>query len=269
MNSIPDQIVDFFITGVQKGGTTALDMHLRRCPGIQMARTKEIHYFDNEGLNWSAPAREPLHECFDWSAGRLLLRGEATPIYSYWPHALERLHHYNPSAKLIMCLRHPAYRAHSHWRMETRRGLDSLPFAAVISETGRSRVSSAPLGVHRIFSYVERGFYSAQIKRMQSLFPDNQIHFLRTDDLWSQSDHTLHRLLTFLGAATSGEPGPPRMVPPRPAGPPPESSRTPSAEIAELTSLYAEDIRLSESLTGMPLADWLDEDYREPMADAA
>ena len=40
--------VDFIICGVQKGGTTALDVYLREHPDICMADTKEVHFFDND-----------------------------------------------------------------------------------------------------------------------------------------------------------------------------------------------------------------------------
>ena len=40
--------VDFFLIGVQKGGTTALATHFQKQPTIQMARVKEVHYFDDE-----------------------------------------------------------------------------------------------------------------------------------------------------------------------------------------------------------------------------
>lgn len=171
MVSTSVQIVDFFVIGVQKGGTTALDMYLRQVPGIQMASQKEPHHFDDESIDWSTNASDNLHRFFHWQPGVSVVRGEATPIYSYWPNALQRLRRYNPSAKLIMCLRHPGFRAYSHWHMETQRGVETMPFATAVSPTGRLRVSADPTGVHRTFSYVERGFYSYQIERALALFP--------------------------------------------------------------------------------------------------
>src|SRR6185503_6418815 len=114
--------VDFFVAGVQKGGTTALDAMLRRHPAIQMARlngkdVKEVHFFDDESIDWSAPDYGKLHRHYDWSESRV--RGEATPIYLYWPNALKRLLAYNPNVKLIILLRHPIHRAFSQWQMET------------------------------------------------------------------------------------------------------------------------------------------------------
>ena len=120
--------VDFFIIGVQKGGTTAIDSYLRHHPSVQMASVKEIHFFDDEQIDWSNPDYTRLHAQFDWSNANIKVRGEASPIYSYWPQAMQRLHRYSASAKLLMGLRHPSLRAYSHWRMEMVRKLDTLPF---------------------------------------------------------------------------------------------------------------------------------------------
>ncbi|MEJ0095331.1 MAG: sulfotransferase domain-containing protein [Methylocella sp.] len=189
--------VDFFIVGVQKGGTTALDSYLRRNPFVQMADVKEVHFFDNESLDWSDPNYLPFHEHFEWSQTSGVIRGEATPIYIYWPNAMERIRRYNAASKLIVCLRHPAYRAHSHWRMETKRSADTLSFEDAISEVGRSRVRNLDRGVHRVYSYVERGFYAHQIRRLRELFPPEQLLFLRTDDLWTRTENTLSRVYRF------------------------------------------------------------------------
>jgi hypothetical protein len=171
--------VDFFIVGVQKGGTTALDSYLRLNPSFQMADVKEVHFFDNERLDWSDPAYLAFHEHFEWSQTSGIIRGEATPIYMYWPNAMERILRYNAASKLIVCLRHPSYRAHSHWRMETKRAAETLSFEDAISETGRRRVRNAEGGAHRVYSYVERGFYAQQIRRLLQLFPPEQLLFLR------------------------------------------------------------------------------------------
>jgi hypothetical protein len=177
--------VDFFIAGAQKAGTTALDIYLRQHPCIQMANVKEVHFFDDETIDWAKPDFSKLHGAFDWSAEWASLRGEATPIYMYWPNCLARLRQYNGAAKIIVLLRHPAFRAHSQWRMEARRGMDTFSFAEAITPVGRQRVLDMPNKVHRVFSYVERGFYSAQIERLFNLFPRERVLFFRTDQLWT------------------------------------------------------------------------------------
>lgn len=158
-------LVDFFIVGTQKGGTSALDNYLRSYSGLQMANVKEVHFFDDDALDWSNPDYTRLHQSFSWGSSDSSIRGEATPIYTYWPNALRRLHRYNPHAKLIMGLRHPSFRAYSHWRMEAKRGTDVFTFPDAIRERGRRRVDEAPNGVHRVFSYLERGYYADRSRK--------------------------------------------------------------------------------------------------------
>ena len=245
-------LVDFFICGVQKGGTTALDNFLREHPSIQMARIKEPHFFDNEDMRWANPNYARLHSFFE-PRRPYPLRGEATPIYSYWPRSLERLRRYNRDAKLIMLMRHPVLRAWSHWRMETTRGRESVSFEEAI-RAGRERVTAAPKGVHRVYSYVERGFYAEQVARMLGLFSAEQILFLRTDALWSDPVLTLGRVYAFLDLPPTDEMAPQRYVVPLVSerGAPLDRS-----EAAYLADLYAADIVETQLLTGLDLQDWL------------
>lgn len=260
------QRIDFFIVGVQKGGTTALDAHLRRSAGVQMADVKEVHHFDDDTLDWQAADPAPLHAHYDWHAPGVVVRGEATPISIYWPGALERIRRYNPAARLILLVRQPACRAWSHWRMETSRGAETLPFAAAIAAEGRRRVAAAPGGVHRVYSYVERGWYAAQVERLLGLFPREQLLALRTDALWSRPDEVLGEVHRFLGSAPAdgalarGFVGPRFTAAAVPAVDP--SLR------AALTAGYAADVERTAALLGIDLADWLEPGYVEPMADA-
>jgi hypothetical protein len=258
--------LDFFIIGVQKGGTTALDAYLRRHPSIQMSRVKEVHHFDNEQLDWSSPDHEGLHSQFEWAVGDVL-RGEATPIYIYWPGSLARLQAYNPQAKLIVALRHPTFRAYSHWRMEVGRNADTLSFADAVSDDGRSRVREAQGGVHRVFSYVERGFYAAQIRNLFDFFPRANVHFLRTDRLWSDPPGTLAAVEHFLGvdAAVSRKAKRTYVVP----GPSAETGELPRAVRLHLDAVFREDIQEAAALAGLDLSDWLTPGYREQMRPGA
>jgi hypothetical protein len=252
--------VQFFIAGVQKGGTTALDSFLRDHPSIQMARDKEVHHFDDDAIDWLAPDHSRLHAAFDWEAAGAV-RGEATPITIYWPNALERLHRYNPQAKLLVGLRNPAFRAFSHWRMETRRGWDNLPFPRAIGPEGRQRVQDAPGGVHRVFSYVERGFYAPQIERLLTLFPRRQVLFFKTDRLWLEPGQALDEAQDFIGVER-------RLAARRRYVVPLDSSALgpiPVEQRRMLDSLFADDIRRTAALSGLGLSDWLRPDYREPM----
>jgi hypothetical protein len=252
--------VDFFIAGVQKSGTTALDRYLRQHASIRMAKRKELHFFDDEAVDWTAPDYSRLHQAFDWNAPSGIVRGEATPIYTYWPNALDRLKQYNPSAKIIVGLRHPAFRAYSHWRMEAKRGADNVPFAEAI-RAGRQRVAASPGGAHRVFSYVERGYYFSQMDRLVGLFSRPQVLFFRTDRLWENPNGILRQVQDLLGIPAFDEISPSYIVPEftwTEAVPAPEDR-------AYLDALYADDIRQTAGLTGLALDDWLDSSYAEQM----
>ena len=256
--------VDFFIVGVQKGGTTALYHYLaQKYPKIQMSLQKEIHFFDNENFNWENPDYSVLHEHFNWNV-KNVVRGEATPIYIYWPNALTRIYRYNPNCKLILCLRHPTYRAYSAYRMEIGRNNETLSFEDAISEIGRARVISAPQGVHRIYSYVERGFYSKQISQMFSIFPRNNILFVRTDMLWTNLAETLYKIVQFLQINSNYSYVELRQeyIEPTHSA---EIGAIPYNAMQKLNELYYSDILKTQELSGIDLSDWLHSEYYEPM----
>jgi hypothetical protein len=132
--------VSFIVIGVQKAGTTALHDYLADDPAIGLSDVKEVHYFDDETVDWAAPDYGAYHAHFA-DDGREI-RGEATPIYVYWPNALDRIRAYNPAMRLILMLRDPVERAWSHWRMETARGVEQHSFAWCVRR-GRQRLFQA------------------------------------------------------------------------------------------------------------------------------
>lgn len=191
--------LSFVIAGMQKAGTTALWHFLRQHPELFLSEKKELHFFDDETLNWRDPDYDLMHHSHFSGADTSQLCGEATPIYTYWPPALNRLCAYHANIKIIVSLRCPIDRAFSHWAMETRRGAETLPFSDAI-RTGRNRLtqSSELPGIHRVFSYVERGFYCEQLDRLYSLFPKGNILLVQQELLQSHHELMLDRICDFL-----------------------------------------------------------------------
>jgi hypothetical protein len=257
--------VSLFIVGVQKGGTTALDRYLRRSPQVQMALDKEPHFFDDDALDWEQPDYGLLHARFNAPAATTLIHGEATPIYSYWPNSIERLQIYNPDAKLILMLRHPSLRAYSAWKMVKYWFGETLPFHEAIGDIGRCRVRESPGGVHRLFSYVERGFYASQIQRLLRHFDRRQVLFLRTDHLWRDTAGTLQQVWAHIDVDPPSPSAREYMVPRDSGG----HERMRDEDRVYLDRLFESDLRATADLTGLNLTDWLDPDYQEPMQDAA
>jgi hypothetical protein len=235
-----DPRLGFLVAGVQKAGTSALHAYLGDVPDLQMPAVKEAHFFDDEdGVDWRSPDPSALHALFA-DDGRL--RGEATPITLYWPNALERVRAYNPAMKLVLLFRDPVERAWSHWRMEWAKRKESLPFADAIRD-GRARMAgSAPCpGFHRVFSYVERGFYGRQLARAQALFPDGQILCLPHRLLDREPEEAVRRVCAFLEVPPPAVPLRPRRV--RVAADVAYPSHLDAADAAHLREAFAAETR--------------------------
>lgn len=245
--------VDFLVAGVQKGGTSALFDYLREVPGLHLPDVKEAHFFDDEGQDWERPDTDAYHALFPDRPG---LWGEATPIYLYWPNAIERIVRYNPAMRMILLVRDPVERAWSHWKMEYAKRKESEPFAWCIRE-GRARLNpgdpAAP-GHHRVFSYVERGFYGAQVERLLRSFPGEQCLFLRSEDLRTNPARTITSVCGFLGVDA------PALVLPRSVHEARRDVDYPSRLTAEdrglLAALYGPDLVRFEALTGLDTRAW-------------
>src|SRR5207253_6069741 len=120
----------------------------------------------------------------------------------YWNAAPYRIWSYNPQMKWILVLRNPVERAFSAWNMETRRGAEHVSFKdATEQEAVRCR-EALPLQ-HRVFSYIDRGFYAHQVRRLFNIFGKEKCLILLNEELRSDHKKTLRRVFEFLGVDSS------------------------------------------------------------------
>jgi hypothetical protein len=242
--------VGFVVAGTQKGGTTALATFLLEHPEIALSTAKEPHFFDTEENFTAQPVDyAPYHAMYAPRPGQRLL-GDRTPIYMYWSPAPQRIADYNPAMKWIMLLRNPVTRAYSQWNMEVKQGRDTLPFeVAVRTESERCR-ATLPLQ-HRRWSYVDRGRYSVQLRRIAQHFPAAQMLVLKSEVLYADPAAALTRVSEFLGI------GPfPHMARREVFALPYDAPMTESAR-SYLCDTLAPDIREVEQMLGWDCSDWL------------
>jgi hypothetical protein len=248
-----DRKVSVFICGVQKAGTTSLHAHCMEHPALSAPDVKELHFFDDMETDWAAPDYDRLHRFFPQNdAGRLRL--DNTPIYSFWPGCINRIQAYNPDAKVILLFRDPYDRAWSQWRMEYARGNEILAFSEAIRQ-GRARLENLALDAppRRLYSFIERGMYGAQTRRVLAAFPRNQVLFLRTEDFWADHRATLAKLAAFLGIPPFRDTGPKHKL--RGGNANIAATRT-EADRAYVAGLLQDDVREFASLTGLDISDW-------------
>ena len=244
-------LVQAIIAGVQKGGTTSLFRYLQNHPELQPPQQKELHFFDNESVDWNKPDYQILHSAFG-PVNDKRKAFEATPIYIFWPPALSRIKSYNPEMKLIFLFRDPIERAWSNWKMEIGRGRETLPFTLAIRE-GRKRLQNIDQldRPWRLFSYVERGFFSGQVKKVLELFPRDQLLFLRSNDLKTDHRGTLRAITDFLQIDPLPDVAPRFDHRTRPV-----NYRLSGADVEFLRTTYRPDVLEFSKLTDLSVSDW-------------
>ena len=181
------QLPTFIIIGAAKSATTSLATALGRHPEIQISQSMEPKFFGRHylrGWEWYANQFE--------ADPRRPLRGEASTMYSssYGSYARtpELIHHHLGPIPLIYLVRHPLRRIESHWRHWQGRIKECPPFDQLLhSPRLRQRVVDASL-------------YHKQWQRYQRWFPQQLMLSITTEELSTEPQSSLRRILSFIGA---------------------------------------------------------------------
>ena len=208
----------FLVIGAQRCGTTSLNDYLAEHPGILCATVKEVKYFHRyyeKGACWYR-ARFPLVTARNVERRRTGVTpvvGETTPDYLFDPRAPARVHAFDPRMKLIAILRDPVERAHSHRRVERRRGTEPLSFedaldreeSELVGELERLLATSGYVDAPFSTSYVARGRYAEQLERWLELFPREQLLVLLTKNLADDPRRSMARVAATSSVSRSGK----------------------------------------------------------------
>jgi len=171
---------NLIIGGQSKSGTTALYSYLRQHPDVFLSDLKEPNFFMN---GYGIRTEREYLSCF--SDGRkAAVRGEASASYLSVAEAPARIAKaFGPDIKLIFLLRNPVDMAYSLWSHIRRTGVEDLSFVDALTaehrrltepDYGRAIKGTWPMnGLYRA-----RADYGLQIRRWQSVFPSNQLHFI-------------------------------------------------------------------------------------------
>lgn len=206
----------YLIVGTKRGGSTSLHEYILRHPDVLPAAVaKGTRYFDvNHGRGWrwyeshfpTTRAAERHHRAH----GRDPIVGEASPYYSFHPLAAPRIARELPDARLVLVVREPVERAWSHYRYEVARGFETLDIdAALDAEDERlageaERLTTDPEYVshaHRHFSYLARGRYAEQIRRLWDHVGRDRLLVVSSERLFADAPAVLDEVATHLGLA--------------------------------------------------------------------
>lgn len=216
---------NFFLVGAPKAGTTSVDRLLRDHPDVFLSPIKEPCHFcpdvnaqiagQRGGASpldlqayLDAPEREPVHlfpvpdpghyaRLYDGASGRRIV-GECSTYYLSSAVAAERIHAYNPDARILILTREPIDRIRSHYAMDRMLGLATRPLPDLIEEE-LSLGDRAHWGNSRY--YVGASRYARQIAAYAERFPAENLCVLGFEQLVADPQNELRRLFAFLGLA--------------------------------------------------------------------
>ena len=195
---------NFIIIGAMKAATTSLYNYIKQHPDIFMTKVKEPMFFNNfqQENNYNilgskskkATTLEEYLAMFKDAKNEKAI-GEASPAYIYNENAPYLIKENLPDVKIIAILRQPTDRAYSnflHTKRADRENVNSFEQAIKIE---KERISDnwSPL-----YHYIQKGFYSVQLKRYYNLFPKENIKVYLFEDVVKNPKETLKDIFKFL-----------------------------------------------------------------------
>jgi hypothetical protein len=206
LNAAQHALPDFLVLGAMRSGTTSLHQVLSSHPQVHPGIKKEVHYFDlyhARGQRWYRahfPHRRALS-----GAQKRLVTGETSPYYLFHPLAPARAAAALPEVRLIVILRDPVERAHSHYWHGRQNGYESLSFEAALAAeserlAGQQDITQAG-GIsrpHQLYSYKARGRYLEQIQTWLTYYSPDQLLVLEHEAFFDPISGEDARLFDFL-----------------------------------------------------------------------
>ena len=195
---------NFIIIGAMKAATTSIYTYLKQHPDIFMTKVKEPMFFNNFNQNTDFKVlgnkSKKVNSLLDYfsmfsSVKNESAIGEASPAYIYNENAPHLIKEHLPDVKIIAILRQPTDRAYSnflHTKRADRENVNSFEQAIKIE---KERISDnwSPL-----YHYIQKGFYSVQLKRYYNLFPKENIKVYLFEDVVKNPKETLKDIFKFL-----------------------------------------------------------------------
>ncbi len=211
---------NFFLVGAAKSGTTSFADYLDQHPQIFVCHPKEPNYFAfpagqrptchgplaadllyQKLLRHSVTQLDAYEALFE-DAGAAVVRGDASVRYLYSPDAAERLRAYAPDAQILVILRHPVDRLHSHFHMNVRLGIEPERFELALAREDE-RVAA---GWGWDWHYVRVGKYAEQLRRFYDRFPAEQIQVLFYEEFFCDPRRALRAVFGHLGVTDTFRP---------------------------------------------------------------
>jgi hypothetical protein len=189
------RVIEFIIMGTQKGGTTALAHNISNHPDIYInpntdPSKSEMHFFSK---NWILGI-DYYKTFFDYSKKVV---GEKTPVLMYLPHTFPLIQQINPYIKIIIILRNPVHRAHSHWKM-IKEKWGAKSFEEEIDDEIKYKLTQNKTAMTASRHYFQRGLYYEQLIELFKWFPRHNILILLQEEIIQNMHYEYNKVYKFL-----------------------------------------------------------------------
>jgi hypothetical protein len=200
---------NFFIVGAPKCGTTALSAYLRSHPEIFLCWPKEPLFFCSDFPRLSeVRSRAEYLDLFSKAPEEAVAVGEASALYLYSDHALAAIREFDPRAKLIAMLRNPVDLAHAYHSQLLYALSEDVPDFERAWDLQDARRAGASIPERclepALLQYRSVAMLGAQVERLLSLFPRDQVKLILFDDFKDSSASVYADVLGFLGVEHDG-----------------------------------------------------------------
>ncbi|HCB12400.1 MAG TPA: sulfotransferase [Gammaproteobacteria bacterium] len=193
---------NFIVGGTAAGGTSFLSSILVQHPQIYLPKEMrpEPHYF-YKSWEYAKGQSYYLERWFQNVPATAIAIGERSSSYLFGGEAVARkIAAAYPDMKFIFTLRNPIERTWANYRYTVLQGLESLSFEeALRNEPVRIREQTGIWAEIQPHNYTGRGFYAAQIYSYLKYFPKNNLLFIKSELLSTQTDVELRKIYKFLG----------------------------------------------------------------------
>lgn len=181
---------NFFIVGAPKCATTSLYHCLKQHPSIYFSPMKEPNYFARSAGSGIAVDSLDQYMALFKDARQEPILAEASTGYFSFPGIANLLKDFNPNAKILISLRHPADRAFSHYASRREYGKTDLDFDYYIDNGLLTTVGANTFDI---------SFYYERTKEYLSLFGPEKVKIIFHEDIKKDLAMVLRDICRFLG----------------------------------------------------------------------
>jgi hypothetical protein len=201
--TVDQNLPEIVIAGAPKCGTTAIWNTLSLHPRFAASTSKEFRFFSratgaldtSDPEAWEGPLRSGRHHLgmewfarqFDTGPEGTRLRCDASTAYFATPESPELIRAANPDARVVLVLRDPVDRMHSHWIQELRAGLRIDDFGDCVHR-----------GAGRAVHWADTSSYARHLPRWSEVFGDALL-VATLDTLRASPEGTTRRILEHVG----------------------------------------------------------------------